>query len=244
MQGNATRYMTGFGGHFETEAVEGALPKGRNSPQRPAFGLYAEQLSGTSFTAPRHDNRRSWLYRMRPTADHRPFERYEGAPLFESSDRYSSDELAPIPSLLLTSAVHHHLIRETARTQVGLIIECGDAREVHHMALLLGYGAGAINPYLALESIDDMINHDIIQGIAPRKARRCSRAAPATHRWRPTVCAGTRRPTCRPMPTSSTAWRRCSSLGARRTSKGSRYMSTAPRAAWTGASSSMPTASW
>ena len=77
-----TGYMTGFGGHFETEAVEGALPKGRNSPQRPAFGLYAEQLSGSSFTSPRHENRRSWLYRMRPTADHRPFTRYGGSPLF------------------------------------------------------------------------------------------------------------------------------------------------------------------
>jgi homogentisate 1,2-dioxygenase len=75
-------YMTGFGGHFETEAVEGALPKGRNSPQRPAYGLYTEQLSGSSFTSPRHENRRSWLYRMRPTADHPPFVRYEGAPLF------------------------------------------------------------------------------------------------------------------------------------------------------------------
>ena len=75
-------YMSGFGGHFESEAVDGALPEGRNSPQRPAFGLYAEQVSGTAFTAPRHDNRRSWLYRMRPTADHRPFQPYEGAPLF------------------------------------------------------------------------------------------------------------------------------------------------------------------
>jgi len=78
----ALRYMTGFGGHFETEAVEGALPKGRNSPQRAAFGLYTEQLSWSSFTSPRHENRRSWLYRMRPTADHRPFVRYEGAALF------------------------------------------------------------------------------------------------------------------------------------------------------------------
>jgi homogentisate 1,2-dioxygenase len=76
-----TGYMTGFGGHFATEAVPGALPQGRNSPQRPAFGLYAEQLSGSSFTAPRHENRRSWLYRMRPTADHRPFVAYRGAPL-------------------------------------------------------------------------------------------------------------------------------------------------------------------
>ena len=82
---DALRYSSGFGGHFETEAVAGALPKGRNSPQRPAFGLYAEQLSGSSFTAPRHENRRSWLYRMRPTADHAPFTRYGGAPLFASS---------------------------------------------------------------------------------------------------------------------------------------------------------------
>ena len=85
--------MTGFGAHFETEAIEGALPKGRNSPQRPAFGLYAEQLSGSSFTSPRHENRRSWLYRMRPTADHRPFARYDGAPLF--SALLSNEPLAP-----------------------------------------------------------------------------------------------------------------------------------------------------
>ena len=79
---DALRYQTGFGSHFESEAVPGALPKGRNSPQRPPFGLYAEQLSGSSFTSPRHENLRSWLYRMRPTADHRPFTRYEDAPLF------------------------------------------------------------------------------------------------------------------------------------------------------------------
>jgi homogentisate 1,2-dioxygenase len=79
---DALRYLTGFGGHFETEAVDGALPKGRNSPQRPAYGLYTEQVSGSPFTAPRHENRRSWLYRMRPTADHRPYARYEGAKLF------------------------------------------------------------------------------------------------------------------------------------------------------------------
>lgn len=78
----ALTYQTGFGGVFESEAVAGALPKGRNSPQRPAFGLYAEQVSGTAFTAPRHENRRSWLYRLRPTADHRPFVAYGGAPLF------------------------------------------------------------------------------------------------------------------------------------------------------------------
>ncbi|MEP7316287.1 MAG: homogentisate 1,2-dioxygenase [Sphingomicrobium sp.] len=86
-------YLTGFGGHFETEAVSGALPKGRNSPQRPAFGLYAEQLSGTAFTAPRHDNRRSWLYRMRPTADHPPYTRYQQARLFAHGDL--DEPLAP-----------------------------------------------------------------------------------------------------------------------------------------------------
>jgi len=75
------KYSTGFGAHVESEAVPGALPKGRNSPQKPAFGLYTEQVSGSAFTAPRHENRRSWLYRMRPTADHRPFTRYDGAKL-------------------------------------------------------------------------------------------------------------------------------------------------------------------
>src|ERR1044072_3078592 len=96
MQANALQYMSGFGGHFASEAVEGALPKGRNSPQRPAFGLYTEQLSGTAFTAPRHENRRSWLYRMRPTADHRPFTAYNGAPLFGAA----ASEAAPAPNRL------------------------------------------------------------------------------------------------------------------------------------------------
>ena len=61
-------YMSGFGNHFATEAVPGTLPEGRNSPQKVAHGLYAEQLSGTAFTAPRSENRRSWLYRIRPAA--------------------------------------------------------------------------------------------------------------------------------------------------------------------------------
>ena len=71
-----SEYLTGFGNHFSTEAVAGALPVGRNSPQRPAFGLYAEQLSGTAFTAPRHEHRRSWLYRLRPSASHAAFVPY------------------------------------------------------------------------------------------------------------------------------------------------------------------------
>jgi glutamate synthase (NADPH/NADH) large chain len=81
----------------------------------------------------------------------------QGCRILVLSDRDSSAEWAPIPSLLLTSAVHHHLIRNKTRTRVGLIVETGDAREVHHMALLIGYGAGAINPYLAFETVEDLI---------------------------------------------------------------------------------------
>src|SRR5262249_8008891 len=81
----------------------------------------------------------------------------DGARIIVLSDRNSDEVYAPIPSLLLTSAVHHHLIREKTRTHVGLVVECGDAREVHHMALLVGYGAGAVNPYLAFESVEAMI---------------------------------------------------------------------------------------
>ncbi|WP_419320766.1 homogentisate 1,2-dioxygenase [Caulobacter sp. ErkDOM-E] len=70
------KYQSGFGNHFATEAVPGALPVGQNSPQKVAFGLYAEQLSGAAFTAPRHENRRSWLYRLRPSAGHGRYEPY------------------------------------------------------------------------------------------------------------------------------------------------------------------------
>ena len=66
-------YQTGFGNEFASEALSGALPVGRNSPQKVAYGLYAEQLSGTAFTAPRSENRRSWLYRIRASAMHEPF---------------------------------------------------------------------------------------------------------------------------------------------------------------------------
>jgi homogentisate 1,2-dioxygenase len=75
MSAATLQYQSGFGNEFATEALPGALPVGRNSPQRAPYGLYAEQLSGTAFTAPRADNRRSWLYRIRPSAMHRPFER-------------------------------------------------------------------------------------------------------------------------------------------------------------------------
>jgi glutamate synthase (NADPH/NADH) large chain len=96
----------------------------------------------------------------------------DGARIIVLSDRNSDEVFAPIPSLLLTSAVHHHLIREKRRTQVGLVVECGDAREVHHMALLVGFGAGAINPYLAFETIEDIIASDmyVLGSMDPHKA--------------------------------------------------------------------------
>ncbi|MXG88516.1 glutamate synthase large subunit [Nocardioides flavescens] len=80
----------------------------------------------------------------------------DGARIIVLSDRHATQELAPIPSLLLTGAIHHHLVREKTRTQVGLLVEAGDVREVHHVALLIGYGAAAVNPYLAMESVEDL----------------------------------------------------------------------------------------
>ncbi|WP_442945488.1 glutamate synthase large subunit [Nocardioides sp. CCNWLW239] len=80
----------------------------------------------------------------------------DGARIIVLSDRHATQEMAPIPSLLLTGAVHHHLVRERTRSQVGLLVEAGDVREVHHVALLIGYGAAAVNPYLAIESVEDL----------------------------------------------------------------------------------------
>src|SRR3954466_12489896 len=85
-----------------------------------------------------------------------------GARIIVLSDRDSDADLAPIPSLLLTSAVHHHLIREKTRTKVGLLVEAGDVREVHHVALLIGYGAAAVNPYLAMETVEDLARSKVI----------------------------------------------------------------------------------
>ena len=91
----APQYLPGFGNHFATEALPGALPQGRNSPQRCAYGLYAEQYSGTAFTAPRHANRRSWLYRIRPAAVHGPF-----VPLKAPRLLSRFDAVAPSPNQL------------------------------------------------------------------------------------------------------------------------------------------------
>ena len=93
-----------------------------------------------------------------------------GARVLILSDRESSMTMAPIPSLLSVSAVHHHLVRERTRSKTSLIVESGDAREVHHMAMLIGFGAGAVNPYMAFESISDMIDRGVITGIDRDKA--------------------------------------------------------------------------
>ena len=86
------------------------------------------------------------------------------------SDRGVTKDYAPIPSLLAVAGLHHYLIREGLRTRVSLVLETGDAREVHHFALLIGYGCSAINPYVAFETIDDMIREGILVGIDHKKA--------------------------------------------------------------------------
>jgi homogentisate 1,2-dioxygenase len=100
-------YQSGFGNEFATEAVPGTLPEGRNSPQRVAHGLYAEQLSGTAFTAPRHSNRRSWLYRIRPASQHEPFaslpesgfhNRFDEQPAPPNQLRWSPRPLPTVPT--------------------------------------------------------------------------------------------------------------------------------------------------
>ncbi|TAL45617.1 MAG: glutamate synthase large subunit, partial [Salinibacterium sp.] len=93
-----------------------------------------------------------------------------GAQFIVLSDRDSNKDNAPIPSLLMLATVHHHLIRRENRMKVGLIVEAGDVREVHHVALLIGYGASAINPYLAMETAEELVRSGMIQGITPEKA--------------------------------------------------------------------------
>ncbi|UCZ91112.1 glutamate synthase large subunit [Gordonia sp. WA4-43] len=94
----------------------------------------------------------------------------EGHTTLVISDRLTDAEHAPIPSLLATSAVHHHLVRTKERTRVALVVESGDAREVHHIATLIGFGAAAVNPYLALETIEDLIAEGELTGVTRAKA--------------------------------------------------------------------------
>ena len=101
-----------------------------------------------------------------------------GANIIVLSDRNASSTSAPIPSLLLTAAVHNHLVRDKERAKVGLVIESGDALEVHHFALLIGYGAAAVNPYLALESVAEMVRDGLLGELSEREAfRRYLKAA-------------------------------------------------------------------
>jgi glutamate synthase (ferredoxin) len=96
----------------------------------------------------------------------------DGATILILSDRGVDASHAPVPSLLATAGVHHHLVREGTRTRCALVVESGDAREVHHCALLLGYGAGCVNPYLAFETLDDMIRQGQLPGLTHVKAVR------------------------------------------------------------------------
>ena len=93
-----------------------------------------------------------------------------GSRILVLSDRGCDENYAPIPSLLLTSAVHHHLVLTGQRTQAGLVVETGEVREVHHVALLVGYGAAAVNPYLAFETIDDLVAQGAISGLSAEQA--------------------------------------------------------------------------
>ena len=94
----------------------------------------------------------------------------DGAEFIVLSDRDSNKDLAPIPSLLMLAAVHHHLIRNETRMKVGLVVEAGDVREVHHVATLIGYGASAVNPYLAMETVEYLVRAGFITGVTPEKA--------------------------------------------------------------------------
>ncbi|GIH02443.1 glutamate synthase [Rhizocola hellebori] len=96
----------------------------------------------------------------------------DGVRILVLSDRDSTADLAPIPSLLLTAAVHQHLVREQTRSSVAIVAESGDCRTAHHVAVLLGYGATAVNPYLAMESVEDMVALGEITGVTPAKATR------------------------------------------------------------------------
>ncbi len=118
-------YQNGFANEFGTEALEGALPTGRNSPQRCSYGLYAEQFSGTAFTAPRHANRRSWLYRIRPAAVHGEFRRIDDGLLAGSFD-----EIDPSPNQLRWSPIP--IPREPTDFVAGLRTAAGNGSPAHH----------------------------------------------------------------------------------------------------------------
>ena len=88
------------------------------------------------------------------------------------SDRDANAQWAPIPSLLLTSAVHHHLLASASRTRTSLLVEAGDVREVHHVAVLIGYGASAVNPYLSMETAEELVRTGTLTGVTEQEATR------------------------------------------------------------------------
>ena len=144
---NAPAYMTGFGNHFATEAVPGALPQGQNSPQTTPMGLYAEQLSGTAFTAPRAENRRSWLYRLRPSAQHGPYVAFDQGRVRSGP----FDETPPNPNRMRWDPLP---IPETPTDWVEGLTTYGGNGEPD-----AGAGAG-IHLYVANRSMTDRVFYD------------------------------------------------------------------------------------
>jgi len=145
-----SRYVSGFGNEVATEAVPGALPEGRNSPQSAAFGLYAEQVSGTAFTAPRRENRRSWLYRLRPSAHHPPFRPVETARLLRSGP---FEEVPPSPNRLRWDPVPVPPASTPTDFVEGLVTLAGNGSP----AALTGIG---IHVYAANRSMKDTVFYD------------------------------------------------------------------------------------
>lgn len=138
--------MSGFGSHFSSEHPDypNALPTGQNNPQKCAYGLYAEQLSGTAFTVPRHRNQRTWFYRIRPSVIHDPFERYSGAPYLTSN----WSEQHPNPNQMRWKPFELNDSKKMCNFVQGLHTICGagDIRSRHGMA---------IHIYLCNESMDN-----------------------------------------------------------------------------------------
>jgi homogentisate 1,2-dioxygenase len=153
------RYFSGFGNEFATEAVAGTLPEGRNSPQKAPHGLYAEQISGTAFTAPRGENRRSWTYRIRPTAMHAPFKRIDNGLI-----RSAWNEVETPPNRLRWDPVP--LPAKPTDFIHGLVTIAGNGRHDHAM------GAG-IHIYAANQSMKNRVfyNADGEMLIVPEQGR-------------------------------------------------------------------------
>jgi homogentisate 1,2-dioxygenase len=158
--GSGLHYQSGFGNEFASEALPGALPVGRNSPQKVAYGLYAEQLSGTPFTAPRHQNRRSWFYRIRPSVVHKPYERIDNR-LLRSTP---FDEVEPTPSQLRWSPLP--IPSEPTDFIEGIVTVAGNGNAEMHAGV-------AIHFYAANRSMTDRFfyNADGEMLIVPQHGR-------------------------------------------------------------------------